>query len=359
MSGGVDSSVAALLLKQQGYDVTGLFMKNWEEDDTAEHCSAAEDLDAATAACVRIGIPLRTVNFATEYWNHVFADFLDQHRAGRTPNPDVLCNREIKFKAFLEHALALGAERIATGHYARIDAVGGRLRLLKARDSAKDQSYFLHAIGQHELSKVLFPIGQLAKNEVRRIARAAGLPNHDRKDSTGICFIGERDFKEFLGRYLPAQAGEILALNGEFKGRHDGAMYFTIGQRHGLGIGGPGEPWYVVGKDLERNTLYVAQGADHPALYSRGLTASKLHWIAGVPPRNRRLSAKTRYRQSDQACLLVDLAGLDARVEFDTPQRAVTPGQSVVFYDGEECLGGGVIEQAIPTANSPAVALAG
>ncbi len=352
VSGGVDSAVAALLLKQRGHEITGLFMKNWEEDDTAEHCSAAEDLEAARATCECVGIPLRTVNFATEYWDHVFAYFLDELRAGRTPNPDVLCNQEIKFKAFLEHALALGAERIATGHYARIEDTGGRLRLLKARDDAKDQSYFLHAIGQNELSKALFPLGELAKTEVRRIARAAGLPNHGRKDSTGICFIGERDFKEFLARYLPAQPGEICTLNDELKGRHDGVMYYTVGQRHGLGIGGPGKPWYVVGKNLECNVLYVAQGEDHPALYSRSLTASKLHWIGGTPPSGGRLSAKTRYRQPDQPCTLIEFTNHGIRVEFDTPQRAVTPGQSVVFYDGEECLGGGAIDQAFSAARA-------
>ncbi len=359
ISGGVDSSVTALLLKRQGHDVTGLFMKNWEEDDTAEHCSAAEDLEAANAACDRIGIELRSVNFATEYWDHVFTSFLDEHRAGRTPNPDVLCNKEIKFKSFLDHARVLGAERIATGHYARVDEADGRFRLLKGCDAAKDQSYFLHAIGQHELSNTLFPVGALPKTEVRRIAHDAGLPNYDRKDSTGICFIGERDFKAFLARYLPAQPGEIRTPEGDHKGQHDGVSYYTIGQRQGLGIGGPGEPWYVVGKDIEHNILYVAQGEDHPALYSRGLTASALHWTAGIAPSARRLTAKTRYRQTDQACTIVELTDQHARVEFDTPQRAVTPGQSVVFYDGEECLGGGVIEQAIPATGSATIAAAG
>ncbi len=359
ISGGVDSSVTALLLKRAGHDVVGLFMKNWEEDDTAEHCSATEDLQAASAACERIGIELRTVNFATEYWDHVFAYFLDEHRAGRTPNPDVLCNKEIKFKSFLEHALSLGAERIATGHYARIAQTDGRFRLLKGSDAAKDQSYFLHAIGQAELSKSLFPIGELPKTEVRRLAHEAGLPNHGRKDSTGICFIGERDFKSFLTRYLPTQPGEIRTVDGEYKGSHDGVIYYTIGQRQGLGIGGPGEPWYVVGKDLERNILLVAQGEDHPALYSRDLVATDLHWTTGNAPSIRRLSAKTRYRQHDQACTIVELSANTLRVEFDDPQRAVTPGQSVVFYDGEECLGGGVIDQAIPTTGARALAAAG
>jgi len=359
ISGGVDSSVSALLLKRAGHDVTGVFMKNWEEDDTAEHCSAAEDVKAARAACDRIGIELRTVNFATEYWDRVFQDFLDEHRAGRTPNPDVLCNREIKFKSFLDYGLALGAERIATGHYARIEESDARCRLLKGRDPAKDQSYFLHALGQHELSKALFPVGDLPKTEVRRLAHEAGLPNHDRKDSTGICFIGERDFKSFLARYLPNQSGEIRALSGETKGRHDGVIYYTIGQRQGLGIGGAGEPWYVVGKDVGRNILYVAQGEDHPALYSQGLTATALRWIAGTPPRAQRLRAKTRYRQPDQACTLIELTETSVHVEFDAPQRAVTPGQSVVFYDGDECLGGGIIEQAMPMRESATFAAKG
>lgn len=350
LSGGVDSAVSALLLKQQGHDVTGLFMKNWEEDDTAEHCSAAEDVKAAQAVCDKIGIELRTVNFATEYWDNVFEYFLSEHRAGRTPNPDVLCNREIKFKAFLEHALALGAEKIATGHYARIAQSGERYRLLKGADSAKDQSYFLHAIGQNELAHALFPIGGLAKTEVRRIAQEAGLPNHDRKDSTGICFIGERDFKSFLTRYLPREPGEMRSVDGQPKGQHDGVIHYTIGQRQGLGIGGAGEPWYVVGKDMASNVLYVAQGEGHPALYSNALIASSLHWIGGKAPSSTRLSAKTRYRQSDQTCTLFPSGDLTSRVEFESPQRAVTPGQSVVFYDADECLGGGIIEQAISDA---------
>ncbi len=356
ISGGVDSSVSALLLKRAGHDVVGLFMKNWEEDDTAEHCSAAEDVKAAQAACDRIGIELRTVNFATEYWDHVFESFLAEHRAGRTPNPDVLCNREIKFKSFLDHALTLGGEYIATGHYARVDKVDGRHRLLKGLDPAKDQSYFLHALGQPELARALFPVGDLPKTEVRRLAQDADLANHDRKDSTGICFIGERDFKSFLSRYLPAQRGEIRSVEGEHKGEHDGVAYYTIGQRQGLGIGGPGEPWYVVGKDIERNVLLVAQGEHHRALYSRGLVAAQLHWIGGEPT-TRRLNAKTRYRQPDQACVVRQDGG-NLVVEFDAPQRAVTPGQSVVFYDGDECLGGGVIEQALPFEQSTPIAVA-
>lgn len=358
ISGGVDSSVTALLLKRAGHDVTGLFMKNWEEDDTAEHCSAAEDLAAARAACEGIGIELRTVNFATEYWDNVFEYFLHEHRAGRTPNPDVLCNKEIKFKSFLEHAQALGAEKIATGHYARVVESNGQFRLLKGHDPNKDQSYFLHAIGQPGLSKTLFPVGDLPKSEVRRIAHEAGLPNHNRKDSTGICFIGERDIKTFLSRYLPARPGEIHTVDGDVKGKHDGVMYYTIGQRQGLGIGGPGEPWYVVGKDVERNIVYVGQGDEHPALYSTELTAIALHWVTDSAPNKRRLTAKTRYRQQDQTCTLVEIIDGRAKVEFDVPQRAVTPGQSIVFYDGDECIGGGIIDQAISAMKLPSAAAA-
>ena len=356
ISGGVDSAVAALLLKRQGHDVTGLFMKNWEEDDTAGHCGAAEDLKVARAVCEHIGIALKTVNFSAEYWDRVFSYFLAEHEAGRTPNPDVLCNKEIKFKAFLDHALDLGADMIATGHYARIEHRDGHCRLLKARDANKDQSYFLYLLGQKELAHTLFPVGELAKPEVRRIAEEAGLPNHDRHDSTGICFIGERDFKSFLARYLPAQPGEMRTLAGRVVGRHDGVMYYTIGQRHGLGIGGAGEAWYVVDKDVKRNILYVEQGEHHPALYSEALIASQLHWIGGAAPSlPRGLTAKTRYRQPDQACVPEPQEN-GLRVTFDAPQRAVTPGQSVVLYDGAECLGGGVIEEALRAARAPASA---
>jgi tRNA-uridine 2-sulfurtransferase len=351
MSGGVDSAVAALLLKRQGHDVIGLFMKNWEEDDAAGRCGAEEDLKTARAVCSHLDIPLRTVNFSTEYWERVFSYFLSEYRAGRTPNPDVLCNKEIKFRAFLEHALVLGAERIATGHYARVDHDEGRYRLLKARDAIKDQSYFLYLLGQEALARTLFPVGELAKTEVRRIAREAGLPNHDRHDSTGICFIGERDFKSFLARYLPAQPGEMHTLAGACKGKHDGVMYYTIGQRHGLGIGGEGEPWYVVGKDVSKNILYVEQGEHHPALYSEALTAGQLHWIGNEPSLPAKQRAKSRYRQPDQGCTLTRHDN-GLHVTFDTPQRAITPGQSVVFYDGEECLGGGVIEQALPVSTA-------
>jgi tRNA-uridine 2-sulfurtransferase len=356
ISGGVDSAVAALLLKREGHDVTGLFMKNWEEDDTASRCGAEEDLKTARAVCDRLGIPLMTVNFSTEYWERVFSYFLAEFEAGRTPNPDVLCNKEIKFRAFLEHALTLGADCIATGHYARIDKRDGRLRLLKAHDANKDQSYFLYLLEQKALAHALFPVGELAKTEVRRLAREADLPNHDRQDSTGICFIGERDFKSFLARYLPARPGEMRTLAGELKGRHDGAMYYTIGQRHGLGIGGEGEAWYVVGKDVASNILYVEQGEHHPALYCQALIAGQLHWIANDPPTwPRALQAKNRYRQPDQRCQ-ASPHDHGLYVAFDTPQRAITPGQSVVFYDGDECLGGGIIETALPAARAAACA---
>jgi tRNA-specific 2-thiouridylase len=282
----------------------------------------------------------------------VFSYFLSEYRAGRTPNPDVLCNKEIKFRAFLDHAITLGADRIATGHYARVDSHAGRFRLLKAHDANKDQSYFLYLLGQEALAHTLFPVGDLAKTEVRHLAQEAGLPNHDRHDSTGICFIGERDFKAFLARYLPAQPGEMRTLEGRLKGKHDGVMYYTIGQRHGLGIGGEGEAWYVVGKDVENNVLHVEQGEQHPALFSEALIAGQLHWIGGEPPRlPRKLRAKTRYRQPDQDCNVTP-HDKTLRVTFDHPQRAITPGQSVVFYDGDECLGGGIIEQAIPVTGT-------
>ncbi|HLE94673.1 MAG TPA: tRNA 2-thiouridine(34) synthase MnmA [Sulfuricaulis sp.] len=347
ISGGVDSAVAALLLKRAGHEVTGLFMKNWEEDDTADYCSAAEDLGMASSVCDRLGIPLKTVNFATEYWDRVFSYFLTEYRAGRTPNPDVLCNKEIKFKAFLEHARVLDADYIATGHYARVTHQDGRYHLLKARDVNKDQSYFLHLLGQEALAQTLFPIGNLTKAEVRQLAKQEGLANFDRPDSTGICFIGERNFKSFLARYLAAQPGELRTLAGTLKGHHDGVIYYTIGQRHGLGIGGQGEAWYVVGKDVSRNILYVGQGEQNSALYSEALISGVPHWIGGaLPNRLEKLYAKTRYRQPDQSCT-VALLDMGLRVSFDMAQRAIAPGQSVVFYDGEECLGGGIIEQAL------------
>lgn len=348
LSGGVDSAVAALLLKRAGHNVTGLFMKNWEEDDTDALCTAEEDLKIVRAVCDQLDISFQTVNFSSEYWDRVFQYFLDEHKAGRTPNPDVLCNKEIKFKAFLDHALILGAEQIATGHYARVHETNGQYRLIKGKDSEKDQTYFLYTLGQTELSRTLFPIGHLAKTEVRTIAQTAGLPNYARKDSTGICFIGERDFRTFLKRYLPAQPGEIRTLAGISKGRHEGAMYYTIGQRQGLGIGGAGEAWYVVDKDIEKNILYVEQGEHHPALYNQALIGSQFHWVAGTPPPQPHLcTAKIRYRQADQACNLSEIVSGSAQVRFKEAQRAVTPGQSVVFYDGEVCLGGGIIDRRL------------
>ena len=354
LSGGVDSAVAALLLLEQGFDVDALFMKNWEEDDSEEHCAAAADLADARAVADRLGIELRTVNFAAEYWERVFEHFLHEYRAGRTPNPDVLCNREIKFRAFLDFALARGADRIATGHYARIARTGGQTALLKGIDPQKDQSYFLHLLTGDQLGRTLFPLGGLRKSEVRALARRAGLPNHDRPDSTGICFIGERRFRNFLGRYLPARPGDIVDETGRVLGRHAGLMFHTIGQRQGLGIGGlaggRGGAWYVVGKDLEGNRLIVAQGSDHPALFHEALRTGPLHWINGAPPAMpMRCQARIRHRQPDQPCrLLPDDNG--CIVEFDQPQRAIAPGQSVVFYDGERCLGGGVI--AAPLTDS-------
>lgn len=349
ISGGVDSSVAAWLLLQQGYEVHGLFMKNWEGDDSEGQCSATEDFQDAKEVCAKLDIPLHAANFAGEYWERVFSYFLEEYRVGRTPNPDVLCNKEIKFKSFLEHALALGAEMIATGHYARVVQRGGQSHLLKACDLNKDQSYFLYTLGQKQLAATLFPLGELTKPEVRAIAAEQGFVNAAKKDSTGICFIGERNFKNFLSRYLPAQPGEIRSADGDLLGKHDGLMYYTLGQRQGLGIGGQqamsGEARYVVSKDMASNTLIVTQGHDHPLLYSQGLTAQDLCWVAGsAPPTPLSCMAKTRYRQADQPCTLAHTENGTCEVLFDAPQRAVTPGQSVVFYQGEDCLGGGVIE---------------
>ena len=340
MSGGVDSSVAALLLKRQGHDVVGLFMKNWEDDDNDEYCSTREDLIDAAAAADVIGIELEAVNFAAEYKDRVFAEFLREYSAGRTPNPDVLCNAEIKFKAFLDHAMRLGAEKIATGHYARTDGK----RLLRGKDGSKDQSYFLHRLNQAQLARVLFPVGELKKSEVRRIALEAKLPNHAKKDSTGICFIGERPFRDFLNRYLPKAPGPIVDDKGRAIGEHIGLAFYTIGQRKGIGIGGAGEPWYVAGKDLVANKLIVVQGHDHPLLMKRALAADETTWIAGAAPGEQSThTAKTRYRQADAPCTLSRVLQSEIKVEFATPQWAVTPGQSVVLYDGEVCLGGGVI----------------
>ncbi|QJR10283.1 tRNA-specific 2-thiouridylase MnmA [Usitatibacter rugosus] len=347
LSGGVDSAVAALLLKQQGHDVVGLFMKNWEDDDNDEYCSTREDLIDATSVADKIGIDIEAVNFAAEYKDRVFASFLEEYRSGRTPNPDVLCNAEIKFKAFLDHAMALGATKIATGHYARVEEREGRHALLKGLDPAKDQSYFLHRLNQAQLSRTLFPVGGLRKTEVREIARQAGLPNHAKRDSTGICFIGERPFREFLSRYLPREPGPMVTEDGRTIGEHQGLMYYTIGQRQGLGIGGRrdggAQPWYVAGKDMGRNTLVVVQGHDHERLLQRGLRAADASWVAGAPPEDGAYGAKTRYRQADAACELRPEGPAAFALDFRDPQWAVTPGQSAVLYRGEECLGGGVI----------------
>jgi len=351
MSGGVDSSVSALLLIQQGYQVEGLFMKNWDEDDGSEYCTAKDDLADAQAVCDKLGITLHTANFAAEYWDNVFEFFLEEYKAGRTPNPDILCNREIKFKVFLEYAEVLGADLIATGHYVRRSDTGSQTQLLKGLDNNKDQSYFLHAVGGFEISKTLFPVGELEKPEVRRLAEEFDLITHNKKDSTGICFIGERRFKDFLQQYLPAQPGKIITSDGSVIGDHSGLMYHTIGQRQGLGIGGikgsNEEPWYVAGKHLDTNELLVVQGGQHDLLFSRSLKAAKPDWVNDEPTNKEfRCMAKTRYRQPDQACTVsADSSGM-VDVVFDEPQRAVTPGQSVVFYDGENCLGGGIIEQA-------------
>ena len=362
MSGGVDSSVSAVLLQQAGFKVEGLFMKNWEEDDGTEYCTAMDDLADAQAVCDKIGMKLHTANFAMEYWDRVFEHFLAEYKAGRTPNPDILCNKEIKFKAFLDYALTLGADYIATGHYTRrsvnyINAEGDEVaQLLRGLDNNKDQSYFLHAVGGDKIAKTLFPVGELEKPVVRQIAEQHDLATAKKKDSTGICFIGERRFKDFLQQYLPAQKGEILTDDNKVIGTHDGLMYYTLGQRGGIGIGGvkdrPEEPWFVLAKDLEKNRLIVGQGHEHPMLMSNELKAYKLDWIDGLPPADvfsdegLACMEKSRYRQPDQACRVfaINADGSEVRVIFDEPQRAVTPGQSAVFYIDEVCLGGGVIE---------------
>lgn len=355
MSGGVDSSVAALLLKKKHRDhiVEGLFMKNWDDDDGTEQCTSARDLIAAAQVCDALGMPLHTVNFAREYKEHVFAHFLQEHRDGRTPNPDVLCNREIKFQAFAQHAQRLGAKTIATGHYARLRNHQGKLQLLSATDEHKDQSYFLYALKKQQLQNVLFPIGVLPKSEVRDKARAAGFHNHDRPDSTGICFIGERHFQSFLARYLPKTPGDIVDLDGKHIGRHIGTHYYTLGQRRGLGIGGQknsdGSPWYVVRKELATNTLVAVQGVNHPALYHHKLRAHQTNWIDMVPDTFPiRCHAKIRYRNRAQSCIIhTQDAGRTLDVCFDQAQRAITPGQSVVFYAREVCLGGAVIDAIV------------
>ncbi|MBO0994036.1 tRNA 2-thiouridine(34) synthase MnmA [Bacillus sp. SD088] len=346
MSGGVDSSVAALLLKEQGYEVIGIFMKNWDDTDENGVCTATEDYNDVIKVCNQIGIPYYAVNFEKEYWDKVFTYFLDEYRAGRTPNPDVMCNKEIKFKAFLDHAMNLGADYLATGHYAQVTNDGKEVKMLRGLDENKDQTYFLNQLSGQQLEKVMFPLGALCKKEVREIAQKAGLATASKKDSTGICFIGERNFKEFLQGYLPAQKGRMETLNGQKMGQHDGLMYYTIGQRHGLGIGGEGEPWFVVGKDLERNILFVEQGFHHPTLYSDSMIATNINWISTIPkPAIFECTAKFRYRQPDVKVEVHILPGKEVKVIFKEPVRAVTPGQAVVFYQEDECLGGGTIDQ--------------
>lgn len=353
MSGGVDSSVSAWLLKEQGYDVVGLFMKNWEDDDDSEYCSTREDwIDAVSVADV-VGVDIEAVNFAAEYKDRVFADFLREYQAGRTPNPDVLCNAEIKFKAFLDHAMKLGADLIATGHYARVrENPQGQFELLKALDASKDQSYFLHRLNQAQLSRTLFPLGEIPKTEVRKIAEKIGLPNAKKKDSTGICFIGERPFREFLGRYLSHAPGPIKTDDGTIVGEHLGLSFYTLGQRKGIGIGGiksyqntdgSSDAWYVARKDIQNNTLYIVQGHDHPWLLSARLEAAQASWISGTAPAEGQYSAKTRYRQADVPCVLQDTRDAHFALSFPEAQWAVTPGQSAVLYDGDICLGGGMI----------------
>lgn len=353
LSGGVDSSVAAYLLREQGFRVEALFMKNWDEPGDDGACPWETDVEDAMQACDRLGIPLNTIDLSKEYWHGVFDSFLTEYRSGRTPNPDVLCNQEIKFKAFLDHALRLGADVMATGHYARIKADGDTRSLLKGTDRNKDQSYFLCRLNQGQLRRAVFPVGAMKKPEVRALAAHAGLAIHDKKDSTGICFVGERPFREFLSRYLPAQPGEIRTSGGKTVGEHQGVHLYTVGQRQGLkigGVAGHGEaPWYVADKDLKYNVLIVVQGSDHPLLYSRGLKATNPHWIEGKAPSGPvRLAAKIRYRQADQDCSIdLDADGKSLHLNFRQPQRAVAPGQYVVFYDGEACLGSAVIESTV------------
>lgn len=364
MSGGVDSSVTALLLKEQGYDVVGIFMKNWDDTDEFGVCSAEQDAEDVRRVCDQIGIPYYTVNFEKQYYDKVFTYFLDEYKRGRTPNPDVMCNREIKFGDFLRTAMELGADYLATGHYARLaTAADGSKQLLRGVDSNKDQTYFLSALNQQQLAKAMFPIGHLPKPEVRRIAEAAGLYTAKKKDSTGICFIGERNFKTFLSSYLPAQSGDMIDIRtGEVKGRHDGLMYYTLGQRQGLGIGGSGtgEPWFVAGKDLDNNRLLVVQGEHHPSMYSSGLKASGLNWIPVVKPEGPiRCTAKFRYRQPDQGVTVTLNGDGTADIVFDQPQKAVTPGQAVVLYDGDVCLGGGTIDAVLPVDEAAFAAMTG
>ena len=349
MSGGVDSSVAALLLKRAGHDVTGIFMNNWEEKDEFGVCTSEPDWADVRAVCDLIGIPCYSVNFAREYRERVFSHFLEEYRKGRTPNPDVLCNREIKFGVFLSFAEKLGAEKVATGHFAKVERGGQGWQLRRAKDENKDQTYFLYMLGQHALSKAMFPVGDLTKGEIRQIARDAGIPVSEKKDSTGVCFIGERNFKKFLSGYLPAQPGDMVTVDGRIVGRHDGLMYYTLGQRRGLGIGGSGDGrrWFVVAKDLERNRLVVDQGEDSPLLYTSRADGGECTWLAGFPPveedRPLRCQVRLRHRQPLQDCSII-LRGDRVQIDFDRPQRAVTPGQSAVFYDGEVCLGGAIVD---------------
>ena len=352
MSGGVDSSVAAYLLKQQGYDVTGVFMKNWEEDDTDDYCAAAQDMADAKSVADRLEIPFKTINFAAEYWDRVFEYFLQEYRSGRTPNPDIMCNKEIKFKAFLDYAKILGATFIATGHYARVKHNDGCSMMLRGVDDNKDQTYFLYTLQQQQLNSTLFPVGELEKTEVRKIAEEQGFVTAAKKDSTGICFIGERKFKDFLQQYIPAQPGNIEDDVGNVIGQHSGLMYHTLGQRKGIGIGGMSnageDPWYALEKDIERNVLIVGQGHDHPRLQSRGLMASQLHWVEPDKIENTfKCTAKSRYRQQDFECQVEKLDDSNWKVMFDEKQRAITPGQSVVFYQGNVCMGGGIIDSII------------
>lgn len=352
MSGGVDSSVAALLLKEQGYDVIGIFMKNWDDTDETGFCTATEDFEDVIRVCNQLDIPYYSVNFEDKYWDHVFTYFLDEYKKGRTPNPDVVCNKEIKFKAFLDHALSLGADYVATGHYARVREQDGKIELLRGVDDNKDQTYFLNQLTADVLQKVLFPLGHLPKSDVREIAKEHELATATKKDSTGICFIGERDFKEFISEYLPAQPGKMMTLKGNEIGSHDGLMYYTIGQRQGLGIGGPGDPWFVVGKNVKDNILYVEQGFDHEALYSDALIATDVNWIQPVDPTATfTCTAKFRYRQKDSKVHVTPLENGHVEVRFDVPERAITPGQAVVFYNGDVCLGGGTIDDIIKDEN--------
>ncbi|SDH57826.1 tRNA (5-methylaminomethyl-2-thiouridylate)-methyltransferase [Alteribacillus persepolensis] len=353
MSGGVDSSVTAALLKDQGYEVIGIFMKNWDDTDEFGVCTATEDYDDVIKVCNQLDIPYYAVNFEKEYWNHVFTYFLDEYKAGRTPNPDVVCNKEIKFKAFLDHAMSLGADYLATGHYARVQRnADNTVSMLRGVDSNKDQTYFLNQLSQDQLKHVMFPLGELTKQEVRQIAVDKGLATASKKDSTGICFIGERNFKDFLKSYLPAQPGDMVTPEGEVKGQHDGLMYYTLGQRQGLGIGGAGEPWFVIDKNLKDNTLIVGQGFHHSGLYSQGLYASNINWIENKLTEPFTCTAKFRYRQSDQEVTVYPEGNGLYKIVFHAPQRAITPGQAVVLYDGEVCLGGGTIEEAIKTRES-------